>query len=509
MNAFILGLCNVLNQSSVWLNLQANVEVGLEHGHIYFATVTAINSAGLSATSSSNGIIIDTSPPIVQGFSIISPIIIDENTTSGSITSEIIAVSTNKWKISASWNYVIDLESEIKRIVVCATTIEEECNLLLWRDLSPNSLFFDLDFQKSLQSGTIFMLKLQVENGAALKTIVISDRVLVDYTPPIKGLVKINGEENLVLLQQGQRLVASWQDFQDFETGIKEYQWKICFAINISYCVTEFVSIGLKNKIALSDTGNDHAKEYKFVVKAVNFAGLETTAVSNSFIFDSTSPETGIVLNGVDPFEDIRYQSSSTQIFAYWKGFQDKETRISFFEICIGSIAGLCDVAEFKNIGLANSTIVSNLNITHNATYFTTVRATNGAGQTAFASSNGITLDLTPPIGGKLRDGDDLDIDLSIQDLFVSMNWDEFNDPESGISKYVVCAGTIMGACDLVSATTVNGLEVKLNVWPAISSGTVVYSTLWAYSNAGGVTEIYSDGVLVDSTPPTPGTVSI
>ena len=407
-------------------------------------------------------------------------------------------------------DYVVDEESEIKRVLVCATTIKEDCNLLVWRDLNPmaNSLVFDLDFQKPLQSGTVFMLKLQVENGAALKTIVFSERILVDYSPPIKGVVKINGIESLVLLQEGQPLVASWGSFQDYETGIKEYHWKICFAIKISYCVTEFVRIGLKNRVALSDTGIDHGKEYKFVVMAVNFAGLKTIAVSNSFILDQTSPETGIVINGFDLFRESYYQSSPTQIVAYWEGFQDKDSRISRFEVCIGLIPGLCDVSDYQNIGLANSTIVGNLNLTHNATYFTTVRATNGASQTAFASSSGITLDNTEPIGGKLRDGEDLDMDVTTQDLFVSMNWDEFHDPESGIFKYIVCTGTIMGACDLISPTTVNsGFAIKLNVWPAISSGTVVYSTLWAYNNAGGVTEIYSDGVLVDTTPPNAGTV--
>jgi hypothetical protein len=94
--------------------------------------------------------------------------------------------------------------------------------------------------------------------------------------------------------------------------------------------------------------------------------------------------------------------------------------------------------------------------------------------------------------------------------MFVGTNWDEFHDPESGISKYVVCAGTIIGSCDLVSPVIVrNSLEVKLNVRQATNSGTVVYSTLWVYNKAGQATELFSDGVLVDSTPPGIGNVSI
>lgn len=506
----MLDSCSVLNRTSVGLDLRAETEVGLQHGHTYFVTVIAINSAGLSTTSSSNGVTIDTSPPIVQGFLITSAITINQNTTRGNISSDITAASRYRCNVSATWNYIIDEESEIKRVSVCATTMTEDCNLLAWRDLNPNSLVFSLEFQKPLQSGTVFMVRLWVENGAGLRTIVHSSRVLVDNSPPIKGVVKVNGKRTLSLLKDGQPLVASWRNFEDFETGIEEYQWKICSEENTSDCVTEFVGIGLKNRVVLNDIGISHGKQYKFVVKAVNFARLETVAVSNSFIVDESSPETGMVFNGADPSNHKLYQSSPTELSARWEGFQDKESGISLYEICIGSIPGLCDVSEFKSVGLANSTIVSNLNLAHNTTYYTTVRATNGAGQTAFASSSGILIDLTPPIGSKLRDGEDFDTDVTTQGSFVSANWDEFHDPESGISKYVVCSGTIVGSCDSVSPTTVNnGLAAKLEVWPAISAGTIVYSTLWVYNKAGGVTKVYSDGMVMDNTPPNSGTVCI
>ena len=380
----------------------------------------------------------------------------------------------------------------------------------MWQDHNPVSSVIRLDFKRPLQSGTDVVVKLLVENGAGLTTTLISSGVLVDNSPPVKGFVQIEGKDSLVFLQENQPLIALWWGFNDFETGIKEYKWKICFAGKISDCVTEFVSVGLKNSVALNDTGIIHGKECKFVVKAVNLAGLEIEAVSNSFIFDKTSPETGIVSNGLDSVEDKNYQSSLTEISAWWEGFQDKESGIFRYEICIGSIPGLCDVSGFRNVGLATNAIVSNLNLTHNATYYTTVRGTNGASQSSFASSNGVTVDLTPPNGSILRDGEDLDTDISIQDMFVSINWDEFHDLESGISKYVVCAGTNVGACDLVSPTTVNdSLVAKLDIRPAITSGTVVYSTLWIYNKAGVVTKVHSDGVLVDTTPPNAGIVSI
>ena len=505
-----LDSCNVLNQTSVGLDLHAEAKVGLEPGKTYFVTVTAINNAGLSTTSSSNKITVDTTPPLVQGLSIISAVTIDQNISNSNVRSDITVISNNECKISASWNNIVDEESEIKRISICATTIKEECNLLTWRDLSPDSEGAILNLQKPLESGTIYMIKLQTENGAGLTTIVNSRSVLVDTTPPVEGSVKVGGKEGLVFMHDEQALFASWRGFHDNETGIKEYKWKICFSNTISVCLGHFVGIGLKTSLVLSDIGVDHGIEYKLVVKAVNFAGLDVVSVSNPFIFDRTSPETGKVFTARHHLQDKYYQSSSTEIVIGWNGFQDKESGISHYEICIGTIPGLCDISKLRKVGLATSTTARYLNLTHNAKYYATVWATNGAGQVGFASSNEIIVDLTPPIASYLRDGDDLDTNVTVNDMFVSTNWDEFRDEESGILKYVVCAGTIVGACDLVSQTEMSrDLGAKLNVWPAISSGTVVYSTLWAYNNAGGVTKVYSDGMLVDNTPPNVDNVSI
>jgi ABC-type uncharacterized transport system ATPase component len=99
---------------------------------------------------------------------------------------------------------------------------------------------------------------------------------------------------------------------------------------------------------------------------------------------------------------------------------------------------------------LTTKAIINNLNLTHNETYYTTVRAVNGAGQTSFATSNGIIIDLTSPEGGSLNDGD-----VTVHDSYVSANWNEFYDPESGVSKYVICAGTITGSCDILPLTDI------------------------------------------------------
>lgn len=516
---FFTDSCDVANQTSVSLNLHTTAQIILEQGQIYFVTVTAVNAAGLSTTSSSDGFLVDTTPPVISGFSSTSIVAVDLNRTNdNNVTrtnnainvnsSKITGILTNRYKVSAAWSSVFDLESDIRSIAVCASTSKDTCNLAPWTVVNPTYSSTSLDFANPLETGTIFILKLKAENGPGLETTAYTGSIIVDDTPPSKGNVKVGKSNTTVFIQEEETLIASWSNFVDAESHIKMNEWKICSASRPSECVNEFVNTGQKTNLVLEDVGIEQGIEYNLVVKVTNYAELGTLAVSNLFVLDKTPPQAGMVFDGATYLNDKAFQSASSEMSVTWKGFQDKESGIKRFEVCVGSIAGLCDIYGFKNFGVTARASIHNLNLTHNETYFTTVRAVNGAGQTSFASSNGIVVDLTSPQGGSLRDGDDADIDMTVYDSYVSANWDEFHDPESGVLKYTFCAGTVKGSCDVLPLTTVRDrLAIRMQVKPAISSGTVVYSTLGVHNNAGGLTEVHSSGVLVDSTPPDAGKV--
>lgn len=474
----------------------------------YFVTVTGINGAGLSSSSSSSGVTIDITPPNIQGFSLDSEFVFPRNTLDELSRSNISAIYSNPWTLSASWDTVDDEESGIKRVLVCAGRTKNLCELLSWTEIDLQDVSFNITLQKPLQSGTVFTLSLKAENGVGLETTVYSATAIVDTTPPVRGAVKIGNKMKLVYLREGQSLLSSWQGFEDPESCIKYYAWHICSVSELSKCVSSFVNAGMNTSLVLNDIGIEHGKQYVFIVKAVNNAGFEAEATSNSFILDKTSPEAGAVFDGDVGFTDQLFQGSSSELPVSWKGFKDKESGISRYEVCVGLRPGLCDVRAYTNVGLTSAATIKNLNLTHNTTYYTTTKAVNRAGQTSFTSSDGITIDLTSPVGGKLHDGESSDVDMTVHDSYVSSNWEECNDPESSVSKYVICAGSVKGVCDVLPLTVVtSGLSMKLQVWPLISSGTTVYSTLRVYNEAGGMTEVYSDGVLVDSTPPDIGEV--
>ena len=144
------------------------------------------------------------------------------------------------------------------------------------------------------------------------------------------------------------------------------------------------------------------------------------------------------------------------------------------------------------------------LSLKHGHKYIVTVRGLNSAGYSTMSFSNGVQVDATAPVGVAPRDGKTLqDVDLQKDGSFISANWNEFQDPESGVTKYEWCAGTKPGVCDVVSKMDAGSRTVVgQQIIPPVASGIKIFVTLMISNGAGGTTTVYSDGVLVDETAP-------
>ena len=111
---------------------------------------------------------------------------------------------------------------------------------------------------------------------------------------------------------------------------------------------------------------------------------------------DTTAPVAGTVNDGLAA--DIDFQTSTTTITANWTGFSDPESGITGYEWAIGTTSGGTDVQAFTSVGTATSATNATLTLSNGTKYYVTVRATNGAGLTNTATSDGVTVDTTPPV---------------------------------------------------------------------------------------------------------------
>jgi hypothetical protein len=98
-------------------------------------------------------------------------------------------------------------------------------------------------------------------------------------------------------------------------------------------------------------------------------------------------------------------------------------------------------------------------------------------------------------LAGRVRDGEGLDMDCDLASSGVFANWDSFEDPESGVHRYEVAAGSCRFCDDLANFTSV-GKQLSV-AWPHVvsSPGEMVYVTVRALNGCGLVHEVSSDGV--------------
>lgn len=124
-------------------------------------------------------------------------------------------------------------------------------------------------------------------------------------------------------------------------------------------------------------------------------AGQSTRSLSESFIIDSTSPETGVVYDGLGSdqnlncsanttfgensqcstrkFEDtdIDFKSNTHKIHARWINFQDNESGIVEYFWCVGSQPLRDDIRECESTEIRPNGSHYRLNLQHGDSYYT------------------------------------------------------------------------------------------------------------------------------------------
>ena len=237
-----LDFCDVRNTTSVDIDQEFNIPISLDHGETYYATVTAINGVGLSTVVSSSGITIDQTPPLIEGLSLDHVVL--RNVTAGSRNT--IRISRQAWSAKIRWSSVSDVESGIASFKICIGTNENNCEFQTWTSVNTADLYHVINFSQPLASGTVFIVTVKAQNGAGLDTTMHSALIIVDNTPPLPGNVTVATSDSLVFLQEGQQLHVAWHGFNDRESGVSYYEWKICLTSDTTQCLSDFVKVSNK-----------------------------------------------------------------------------------------------------------------------------------------------------------------------------------------------------------------------------------------------------------------------
>ena len=199
-----------------------------------------------------------------------------------------------------------------------------------------------------------------------------------------------------------------------------------CVSTSIANNSTNGVNLHLKNG-SFFVPGSENVYTVDFI--ETTRAGQSTGSLSESFVIDPTSPEVGVVYDGLGSdqnmncsqnttfgedsqcstrkFEDtdVNFTNNTQEVHARWIDYLDNETGIVEYFWCVGTQPMRDDIWVCESTGMRPNGSHYGLTLQHGDSYYVTVIACNGARMCSAAHSDGVTIDTTPPVMTYVRDG--------------------------------------------------------------------------------------------------------
>ncbi|MHB9035641.1 MAG: beta-alanine-activating enzyme beta-propeller domain-containing protein [Armatimonadota bacterium] len=443
--------------------------LSLVSGIRYYVNVRATNAAnGVSAVGSSDGIYVESTPPTI-------PVVIDDG-----------AFTTNTTTIHATWS-AQDPETGVSSYQYSIGTAPGLADLVAWTNAALATSINRTDLV--LNQGVTYYVNVKATNGIGLVSAVgSSDGLKVDTTPPDIATVTDHGEYT----SDNTQLVVVLGS-ADAESGIVSYE---C-AVGTTPGGTDIVgwqSAGVGPEAIIGGLAMEDGVTYYVSARATNGAGLTGPAGTSDGIKVDASGPTGLAV-----WDDGLFTGNETSLHGRWSAI-DPESGIAGYKYCIGTVAGSNDIADWLDVGNATEATREGLSLSAGATYYITVIATNGAGgDSAPASSDGIVVDITPPSVPTVTDnGQYWGFKTSIY-----ASWTSF-DTESGVVEYQMSVGTTPGGADVAAWANVGNVTSYTRAGLHLQDGVTYYVNIKAKNGAGRWSDAgSSDGILIDSTPPT------
>ncbi|XP_066275501.1 uncharacterized protein [Branchiostoma lanceolatum] len=515
----------------------------LHHGDHVVVQLETTNQAMDSTVTSSDGFVLDLTRPVMVHLG------------DGSEPGEDRAFSADASSISANWKFA-DTESGIEKymVIVLRKTVgakrqiypEREQNTEI--DGSQNT--WTSPAHLNLIDGAQYIVRVAAINRAGAATVHETNGVIVDTSPPDMVNVRVGVtagepeelEDGYVLHTDLQGIQASWMG-TDFESGVVSY-WVAVGTTPGGSDVSAYQSLGPRTdgyvgNLNLQLTNNiANSPVYYITVKAENAAGSLSMNITSSPIKVVRADQAGTVTDGWETWTtveqamtvDVDYQRDVSTVTVQFSGFESEQHGISHYEWSVGTEPRLDDVQPYTAAGIVLSDHTDNpggglsshgqaqslLPLSPGVQYYATVRAITGAGNVLDFSTNGFTVDITPPV---------IQIDsvgVQIENNPIKLAWgrsqyQKSSDSITG-SWHIIeskdalaytwfCYGSYPGACDIYPVTNTTDMSVPNSLVEPMRGGAPNILTVSTMNAVGLWGQTVSSSVTVDETPPVAGEV--
>ncbi|MEA3288410.1 MAG: FlgD immunoglobulin-like domain containing protein [Candidatus Marinimicrobia bacterium] len=347
----------------------------------------------------------------------------------------------------------------------------------------------------SLTSNTNYVVSVRgTDIHSQMSDTTTSDGFIVDLVDPVVSFVNDGAlDADLDWQSDNSQLSIFWSGSDT--RAVQTYEYSVGTTPGDVNTVV-WTDIGTATSVVLTELTLSNVTYYANIRVTDDAGNISAIVSSDGITIDTIDPIAGSVIDG-----DLDYTGSNDTLAISWSGFSDAGSGLHHYEYALGTTSGDSNIVDWTPLGLETETTIRDLStlVSDGITYYAAVRAIDSVDNiSAFATSDGITIDISIPTGGLVVDGlDATDLDWSNSTDQLHGSWSGFADAVSGVTHYEYAFGTSPNGTDISTWTITT--ETSVTVSASLVSGTSYYVTVIAYDAVlNGSEPVSSDGIIID-----------
>lgn len=283
------NLTNTIPWVSVTGTEKTHAGLNLIEGFTYFISIRGTDFTGKSDTTTSNGLVIDLTPPNFG------------SVNDGSIESGVdLDYSNSIEELSSNWNGFSDIvgsgvSSSIESYTYIIGTSPGDSNIVTPTIIPVQNSITETGLSLA-EDSTYYFTVFATDFAGNESNAISSNGVIIDVTDPIPGIVRdvtpfyfiLNDLSDQSWINFNSSLIAYWYGFTDSLSGISNYEINVFDPDNIP--VIEWKTPDNDSTLFISGLSLDDDKTYKIAVKTTDLAGNKIIELSNGIYVDLTPP---------------------------------------------------------------------------------------------------------------------------------------------------------------------------------------------------------------------------